>query len=150
MADHRAQGGGRVQRVARLVQDPSAFDKARHKAVVNRAVHQQARARVADLARVVKNATYGAVHRGVKVIQVGHENLRTFAPGLQRHALHIALAGITQQQLAHGSGTGECDFGYVHVQAQCFPCLGADAVDHVEHTCRSTGVHKQLRQARAA
>ena len=109
-------------------------------------MHQQARTGVADLAGVVINAAHSAVHGSVQVVQVGQKNLRAFATRLQRHALHVGLPGITQQQLAHGGGTGERELDHIGVQSQRFASLGPQAVDHIEHPGRASRFYKQLRQ----
>ena len=141
--------GGRIQRVARAVRHPGARDETPHKLVVDAALHQQPRAGIADLAGVVEDATDGAVHRGIEVVQVVEEDLRALAAGLQRHAFHVRLPGITKQQLADGGGAGERELDHVRVQRQRLAGFRAQAVDDVEHPRRAASLDKQLRQPRA-
>ena len=146
LAGQGPQRGGRVQRVARAISLRRAGREAAHELVMDVAVHQQARAGVADLAGVVINAAHRPVHRRVQVVQVGQKNLRAFAARFQGYPLHVGLPGIGQQQLAHGGGAGERQLDHIWVQCQCPPGLRPQAIDQVEHARRATGIDEQLGQ----
>ena len=75
--------------------------------VADRAVDQQARAGVADLAHVGEDAAIGGGDRAIEIRHVGHEHLRRLAAALERDALHVRLAGVLQDQLADLGRAGE-------------------------------------------
>ena len=149
VADQRAHRGGRVERVARAVGHRCAAYETLDEFVMDLTLHQQARAGVAHLAGVVVDATDRALHRGVQVVQVGEEDLRALAAGLQRNAFHVRLPGVTEQQFAHGRGAGERELGHVRVQRQRLAGLDTHSVDHVEHARRAARLDEQCGQPQA-
>ena len=112
-------------------------------------LHQQARARVANLTTVVKNTPDGAVYGSIQIIKIRQKNLRAFATGFQCHALHVGLPGVAQQQLANSRRARERKLDDIRVQGQGFARLGAMAVNQVEHAGWTTRLNKQFDQARA-
>src|SRR3546814_9875864 len=76
------------------------------------------RALVAPLALVEKDAPGGGGGRGVEIRRIGHDDVGRLAAALQRHPLHVGLAGVLEEQLADLAGAGEGDGVDVHVAAE--------------------------------
>ncbi len=86
--------------------------------VLQRLVHEEPRAGIADLALVVEDAPGGGLGRGVQVGAVLHDDVRRLAAAFEREPLHVRLARVAEEELADLGRAGEGDEVDVHVQAE--------------------------------
>ena len=101
-----------------------------HRTVIDRALHQHARGRVAGLARIVHHMTHTAFDR--LVIGIGEDHVGTLAAQFQRDAF---------QRFSSGFGNGfartgrACERHHLHIGMgrQLAPHAHAIAVDQVKH-----------------
>ena len=148
--DERTHVGVRVERVARLEGVLAELDEALDEFLADRAVDEQARARVADLAHVRVDAAIRRRHRAVEVLDVGHEDLRRLAAAFERDLLHVRLSRVLQDQLADGGRAGERDLADVLVQRERLAGFLAEAVHDIEDARRAAGFDEELREPQAA
>ena len=96
---------------------------------------QHPRARMAGLALIVVDAP-GDCRRGGVEIGVGHHHMRRFSPAFERDALHVALPGVDQHELADLGRAGEGDHVDVGMKGERLAGLFAEAGNDVEHAVR--------------
>jgi hypothetical protein len=111
-------------------------------------VHDEARAGMAGLARVVVDAPGNVVRRRLQV-RIRKHHLRGLAAEFERHALEVGLRGVAQHQAPDLGGTGEGDEVDVRVQGEGLAGFLAEPGYHVEDPRRHAGLERQLAQADA-
>ena len=112
--------------------------------VADALVHQKARGRNADLARVAELGRAGRLHGQRHIGVFGHDHRRVAAE-LHRDALHV-LAGQRGELLAHRRGAGESDLADHRVRDQVAGDLGRVAVHQAQHAGRQAGVGEGAHQ----
>ena len=83
--------------------------------VADQAVDNQPRTGVADLPGVAEDTGGDLLGRCFEVGRVGEDDVRRLAAALEPDLLHVRLAGVAEEELAHLAGTGETYDVDVHV-----------------------------------
>src|SRR5439155_12267089 len=107
--------------------------------LVARALHEQARARQAQLALVEEGRTY-ADRYGPVQIDVGEDDIRALAAELERESFQVPRGNV-HDRLSSRRLAGEGYQAHVGVLSQeRARRLGAKAVDNVEHAGRQASL----------
>ena len=83
----------------------------------------------------------------VEIARIGEDDVGRLASRFERDMLHVALAGIAQEILAHLGGAGEGDHVHVHVAAKGLSRRFAEAGKHIQDAVRHSGFGGQFGDA---
>ena len=143
VVDHGAQPRRGIERLARGDR-PAEVSDPLDQLLADAAVHDEPRARIARLARVVEDPPPDGRGGRLEVADIGQDQLRALATELQRDGLHVRFADGSQQCFADLRRARERDLVDHGVAGEGGAEDGARPRRDVEHPVREARFHREL------